>query len=183
MTPNGTHRRKELGHLVRNYCQVCQGRIRELLTEFNEIMEQSDRDTFLDYAWRFVKTPYMWGGDDPMAGFDCSGFVIECMKAMGLLPYKGDWTAHALWVLFKDKEMTSGTPGCLVFWKDKPGPNGKMTHVEIVVHPGLSLGASGGGSKIDTLQMAIERDAYIKMRPYQDRDRRILCFVDPFRKE
>lgn len=177
------NRRGELGHLVRNYFNVCQGRIKGFWLEFDRIMDQTERDIFLDYAWRFVKTPYLWGGDDPMEGFDCSGYVIECLKAVDLLPHKGDWTADGLWNLFEDKEVMRPEPGCLVFWKGKPGPRGKMTHVEIVVHPGLSLGASGGGSKIDTLQMAIERDAYIKMRPYQGRDSRTLYFADPFKED
>jgi cell wall-associated NlpC family hydrolase len=171
-----------LGHLVRNHLNVCQGRIKEFWLEFDRIMEQSDRDVFLDYAWRFVKTPYLWGGDDPMAGFDCSGFVIECMKAVDLLPHKGDWTAHALWILFKNKQVQKPGPGCLVFWQSRRGDDKKMNHVEIVVHPGLSLGASGGGSKVDNLQMAILKDAYIKMRPYRDRDSRALYFVDPFKE-
>lgn len=172
------NRRGELGHLIRNYCLVCQGRVRELLGEFNKIMEQSERDIFLDYAWRFVKVPYLWGGDDALAGFDCSGYVIECLKGVGLLPYAGDWTAHALWVLFQEKKLDRPDPGCLVFWKG----HHRMAHVEIVVHPGLSLGASGGGSRTDTLQDAIDQDAYIKMRPYQDRDARTLYFVDPFKE-
>jgi len=30
-------------------------------------------------------TFYLWGGDDPLAGFDCSGFVIEILKSVGIL--------------------------------------------------------------------------------------------------
>ena len=42
---------------------------------------------FLQTALAYLGTPYVWGGDDP-SGFDCSGFVIECLKSAGLLNLK-----------------------------------------------------------------------------------------------
>jgi hypothetical protein len=50
-----------------------------------------------------------------------------------------------------------------------------MTHIEIAVNSRFSIGASGGGSKTD--------DAYIKMRPFRNRDSRKLFFVDPFKED
>lgn len=143
-------------------------------------MFPDDRDFFLDYAWKFIRVPYAWGGDDPIKGFDCSGFVIESLKAIDKLPYKGDWTANALWVLFKHQQVAEPDPGALVFWQSQK--TGKMTHIEIVVHYGISLGASGGGSKTLTLADAIEQNAYIRARPYKGRDNRKLFFADPFKE-
>lgn len=143
-------------------------------------MSGSDRDLFLYYAWRFVRIPYLWGGDDPMEGFDCSGYVIECLKAVGQLPYSGDWTAHALWILFKHREILEPGPGCLVFWRSG---SDKMTHIEIAVNSRFSIGASGGGSGTTNLKAAIEDDAYIKMRPFRNRDSRKLFFADPFEED
>jgi len=149
--------------------------------EVKKIMYQTDRDFFLEYAWRFIKTPYLWGGDDPMAGFDCSGFVIECLKAIGKLPYGGDWTAENLWELFQYKSVAHPEPGALVFWRSPT--SGRMTHIEIVVHPGISLGAGGGGAKTLTLADAIEQNAYIRCRPYNHRDNRSVFFADPFKED
>ena len=47
-------------------------------------------------AFKFIGLPYIWGGDDTIKGFDCSGFVIELFKSVGILPRKGDWTAETL---------------------------------------------------------------------------------------
>jgi hypothetical protein len=117
-----------------------------------------------------------------------SGYAVECLKAVGQLPYSGDWTAQALWILFKHREILDPGPGCLVFWetvKDKsPGVQHKrMTHIEIAVNSRFSIGASGGGSGTTDLRAAIEDDAYIKMRPFRNRDSRKLFFVDPFKED
>ncbi|MFC1535727.1 NlpC/P60 family protein, partial [Candidatus Neomarinimicrobiota bacterium] len=41
-------------------------------------------------AFHFVGLPYLWGGDDAVAGYDCSGLVIEILKSVGLLQRSGD---------------------------------------------------------------------------------------------
>jgi cell wall-associated NlpC family hydrolase len=171
--------RNRLAHLIRHFTTKCAANALILEKEFAAIMEMGKRDIFVDYAWRFIKTPYVWGGDDPMRGFDCSGFVVECLKATGHLPYVGDWTADALWKIFQHNRIHSPVVGCLVFWQSER----KMVHVEIVVHVNLSLGASGGGSRTQTLQDAIEQDAYIKMRPFKDRNNKPLFYADPFKDD
>ena len=54
-------------------------------------------------AWHYLGTPYIWGGDD-FSGFDCSGFVIEILKSVGILPRDGDWTAAML----KSRDIKEG---------------------------------------------------------------------------
>jgi cell wall-associated NlpC family hydrolase len=131
-------------------------------------------------AFSFLGKPYIWGGDDPVDGFDCSGFCIEILKSVGLLPRKGDWTAQGLWHKF-DKcildERTEPYKGCLVFWTNVKGD--KIIHVEYLVDKYLSIGASGGGSKTQNKNDAINQNAYIKVRPYGTRPR-IKGFVDPY---
>ena len=112
-------------------------------------------------AFKFIGLPYVWGGDDPIKGFDCSGFVIELFKSVGILPRKGDWTAETLFVRFKDKKVNYAKEGCLVFF----AKNNKINHVEYVYKYGFTIGASGGGSATLTEQDAINHNAYIKMRP------------------
>jgi len=129
------------------------------------------RELALDIWKALLWKPYLWGGNDPMSGFDCSGLVIEGLKSVGLLPREGDWSAHALarerfpaprYPRLADSMLQ---PGCLVFW----GSAERLTHVEIVFARAegvlVTIGASGGGSKTTDLDAAKAQDAYVKLRP------------------
>lgn len=126
------------------------------------------RDAAL-YVWEsYLNVPYKWGGDDPMDGLDCSGLVLEGLKAVGLVPREADFTADQLLnVVFRalpryrlDSELH---PGMLVFWGDP-----RVTHVEIVWavigDRVLTIGASGGGSRTVDRVMAARQNAYVKIR-------------------
>ena len=121
--------------------------------------------------------PYRWGGDDPIAGFDCSGLVIEHLKSVGILPAQGDWTAAGLAKRFEGREVTKLRPGCLLFWFR----GSKIGHVEIVWHVVgervLTIGAAGGGSRTQTEADAERQNAYIKVRPARPE---WVKAVDPF---
>lgn len=126
-------------------------------------------------AWAYHGRPYRWGGDDPLAGFDCSGFVIECLRAAGRLPPAGDWTAAGLFVCFNRPGAPVLDPcrGCLVFWGNP------IHHVELCLDAVYAIGASGGGSGTLTVGDAIKQNAYIKVRPFRSRPG-IYGYVDPF---
>ena len=117
------------------------------------------REIVIRLADRLLYTPYLWGGNDPLAGFDCSGFVIELLKSVGRLPKEGDWPAAVLATKWPSADTLQ--PGCLLFW------GSPIIHVEMVycVNPLLTIGASGGGSKTTDLAAAIAQDSYIKVRP------------------
>lgn len=136
----------------------------------------NDLDIAIETAWAYLGRPYHWGGDDPMEGFDCSGFVIELLKSAGLLPEDGDWTAEGLYQYFKDREVTKPEEGCLVFFC---GLNTKAFHIEFCLNGEFSIGASAGGSDTQTPEDAIKQNAYIKVRPIH-RGNALLKFVNPF---
>ena len=137
----------------------------------------SNRQTATQVAWSFIGTPYIWGGDDPITGFDCSGFVIEILKSVGILPRKGDWTAQGLWEKFSDKRVTNPHAGCLVFWKKQNSD--KIVHIEYCLDDELAIGASGGRSTTRTPEDARDQNAYIMVRPMRTR-RNIAGYIDPF---
>jgi len=124
----------------------------------------TDQQIFLKVAWGFLGRPYIWGGDDPMRGFDCSGFVLECLKSIGLAGYNVDMTAEDIRQKFIARATKAALEGSLVFWLNDIG---KATHIEIAVSPDFSIGASGGGSATKTVDDAIAQNAYIKVRPIQ----------------
>lgn len=139
-------------------------------------LPESMRQIALRIAWKCYGLPYIWGGDDAVAGFDCSGFAIEVLQSVGVLP-KGDWTAGGLWERFAPQRVDPPIPGCLVFWLQGAGP--EIRHVEFCIGDGLSMGASGGGKKTTTIEEAIRRNAWIKVRPIEGRGN-VAGFVDPF---
>ena len=106
-----------------------------------------------------------------MAGVDCSGLVLEGLKAVGKVRRQDDYTADAiLHQLFSDQSHfpllleTELRSGCLLFWKR----GSKIGHVEIVWTRAegelLTIGASGGGSRTKDRADAIRDNAYVKVR-------------------
>lgn len=133
------------------------------------------RKVALKVAWSHMGRFYIWGGDDP-SGFDCSGFVIEVLKSVGVLPRSGDWTADGLMRKFGSRAVSSSGEGRLVFWLDD---GGRAVHVEFCIGHGLAMGASGGGSGTNTVEDAIRQNAFIKVRSIDSR-RGPKVYVDPF---
>jgi hypothetical protein len=149
------------------------------------IKEDVRRKVATELAMSFLGLPYLWGGDDPVAGFDCSGMCIELCKAVDLLPRRGDWTAAGLWKHFADNHgcavstATQIDEGCLVFWHAKDDLK-RIIHVEYALNSELCIGASGGGSRTQSRADAIKQNAYIKIRPIHSR-KGIYGVVDPFK--
>ena len=139
------------------------------------------RDAAVNYLKCFIGLPYLWGGDDPLAGFDCSGLIVEVLQAVGLLRHGTDFSAAALYKKFEKKAIIRGYEGCLVFWYGSDERE-KIIHVEMMVDDFYAVGASGGSSKTLTIADAIKQNAFVKMRPIGYRGDKYLI-VDPFKVE
>lgn len=148
------------------------------------VMPASRREIAL-YVWeKELGQPYVWGGDDPVEGWDCSGLVIEGLKAAGVLAREGDWTAAMLAQRFPRVTgvgIHNLKPGCLVFWERGE----RIGHVEIVwvvlnddsgIVEVYTIGASGGGSRTRSREGAIRDNAFVKVRPATG----WVLAVDPF---
>lgn len=123
-------------------------------------------NTLITYAMSFIGRPYKYGGDDPMSGFDCSGFVQELLASVGLDP-KGDQTAQGLY----DALAISSThgvygPGVIAFYGESVR---KITHVAFCVDSYRMIEAGGGGSATLTAEDAAKQNAYIRMRLIKSR--------------
>jgi cell wall-associated NlpC family hydrolase len=86
------------------------------------------------YAQTFVgKYPYLWGGDSPSTGFDCSGLTSYIYQQFGVpIPR----TAQAQFRFFRRETAAQAQPGDLVFF------HGRHWHV---YHVGIYEGAGATG--------------------------------------
>jgi cell wall-associated NlpC family hydrolase len=143
------------------------------------LLEIEIRKLAIEYLKSYLGKFYKWGGDDP-SGFDCSGLVIEILKAVGILPRKGDWRAQDLFWKFEPIEAIDIKPGDLVFWHGSD--KSKIIHVEMMINEKISIGASGGGSNTLTEADAIRQNAFIKPRPVESRSG-VAGYRNPFAKQ
>jgi cell wall-associated NlpC family hydrolase len=125
------------------------------------------RILFQQCCAQYLNIPYLWGGDDPMQGFDCSGLVQELLAMIGLDPI-GDQTAQVLHDHFRGKSLEGVLDtGALVFF----GQTRKhITHVGLMLDDQTMIEAGGGGSKTTDLTGAVKQNAYIRIRPYNKRN-------------
>jgi cell wall-associated NlpC family hydrolase len=87
--------------------------------------------TTISYALHQIGTPYLWGGETPGVGFDCSGLTQAAYTAAGIAIPR---TSEEQWLALPHVPLDSLQPGDLVFFnpgEDFPGLPG---------HVGIYLG-------------------------------------------
>lgn len=125
------------------------------------------KELFQHFLLRFLNIPYRWGGDDPMKGYDCSGFVQDALAAIGMDP-AGDQTAQALHDYFDKlhRPGLSASTGSLSFYgKDF----NSIIHIAIHLDGQTVIEAGGGGSRTNSAEDAANQNAFIRLRPYKYR--------------
>ena len=128
--------------------------------------EKIDMEILRQYAMQFVGTPYKWGGDDPIDGFDCSGFIQELLASVGVDP-QGDQTAQKLFDHFeKYGQWNIYKCGALAFYGKSVA---EITHVAMMIDTYRIIEAGGGGSKTKSKQDAADQNAYVRVRLLRNR--------------
>lgn len=126
-------------------------------------------DYLVIYAFSFVGVHYKFGGNNPLDGLDCSGYVNEVLKASGLLRYNVDYTAQNLYdfLSIPDVGVSLSEPraGAVSFY----GSDGKINHVGFCVDNRMMLEAGGGSAQTLTKDDARVANAFIKLRPIKYR--------------
>lgn len=97
------------------------------------------RTNLLDYAQRFLGTPYVWGGNSLTKGVDCSGFVQQVFKAYG---YSTPRVSRDMAKRYTKVSASEAKAGDLVFYHNLK--TGVVDHVAIYMGNGKIIHACNG---------------------------------------
>lgn len=97
------------------------------------------RANLLDYAQRFLGTPYVWGGNSLTKGVDCSGFVQQVFKAYG---YSTPRVSRDMARKYTTISRSEAKAGDLVFYHNLK--TGVVDHVAIYMGNGKIIHSCNG---------------------------------------
>lgn len=120
----------------------------------------------INYAMAFLGTPYRYGGNNPLVGMDCSGFVCEVLKSTGFVKGFEDFSAKELCNALLSRGHKSSLPivssGCILFF----GKTKEMIdHVSIAVSETAMVEAGGGDRGTISREAAEASGACVRIRP------------------
>jgi len=126
-------------------------------------------EILVNYAMRFVGVPYVYGGNNPLSGMDCSGFVCECLKAIGIVATHRDYSARELFKLLKErsdcKVSSKIEKGCVLFFGKK---DSLISHVAIAISDKLMIESGGGDAGTISKEKAEKINAFVRIRPIRN---------------
>ena len=101
------------------------------------VPENPSGQALVDYALQFVGNPYIWGGEDPNTGADCSGFVMYLVRNLyGIeMPHDAELQAN----YGTEVNLSEIQPGDLLFYASDGYAIG---HVAIYMGDGMIVHAS-----------------------------------------
>lgn len=121
-------------------------------------------ELFQKIALSYLNIPYIYGGKNPLKGEDCSGLTCEILKALGALKTNEEFGSQELYTKYIPTGIRGEIgPGSLVFY-------GKgvtsIDHVALFIDDHFILEAGHGTAETLTKEIATERGAYSRIRPY-----------------
>ena len=109
----------------------------------------------VDYLKCFIGIKYVYGGNTPEQGFDCSGLICEGLRFQGLIG-KEDLSAQAIYERFKTLGLSSSLErNSLLFFGSEVK---KITHIAIAIDTTRMLEAGGEGKTSTT-------EGFVRIRP------------------
>lgn len=127
------------------------------------------KEVMLMYAISMLGTPYRWAGDNPLEGLDCSGYLGECLRSVGLAPREDRTAQGYYYYLSKELEAPlsiSPMRGDILFF----GPNeNHITHTAIAIDPYHMIESGGGNETTTTREAAAKKGAMVRIRPINNR--------------
>lgn len=118
------------------------------------------------YAMSLLGLPYSWGGNNPLRGFDCSGFIYELACMIGFSPPLR-MNAQELYNYY----LFHGAPsdpkfGALCFYGKSLN---EISHIGFCLSSSLMIEAASGDHTTIDLATAVRQGACVKIRPIKYR--------------
>lgn len=126
----------------------------------------TNKEVIIKYGIALIGTPYVYGGNNPLFGLDCSGLICELLKSVGVINWRIDLSAQGLReTLLKTKHVStfpiSEEGSVLFFGKSKT----TITHTGLALNKSVMLEAGGGDSSTSSIEQATMRGAFVRIRP------------------
>ena len=139
----------------------------EIISERNaQILRRIDYELLERFLFAHLGLPYIWGGDDPILGFDCSGLAVEMLISFGRKPPGFDTNAQGLYAEYIQCASSVPKLGALIFYGASPT---EVEHVGIGLNSWQMIEAGGGGRSTTTEKKAAAQNAYSRVRSVYDR--------------
>lgn len=124
-------------------------------------------DLFVRLALKYIGTPYIYGGKNPLQGLDCSGLVCELLTAIGLFQTGTEYNAQHIYLQVHplSEEHVFG-PGSLAFYGKSLT---EIDHVAFFLNTHQVIEAGHGTSQTLTKEIAAQRGACVRVRPFDYR--------------
>ena len=124
------------------------------------------KELVITYALSFIGTPYKWAGNNPLTGWDCSGFIQEVLKAHDLLDGYDNSAQMIFEYMAKNGSSSSMERGAILFFgKDI----NNITHVALSLGNNVMLECGGGDASTTSLERAKEQGAFVRIRTIASR--------------
>jgi len=126
----------------------------------------------IDYLLNFVGTPYKWAGNNPIEGFDCSGLIMEGLKAHGIAKYNEDLSSQSIFDKLSGGYKYFSPDSHMIIKNDLLffGKSAReISHVAIAYDNMLMLEAGGGDSTCTSVKRARKLGAFVRVRPIKNR--------------
>jgi len=122
------------------------------------------RDNVITQTLAYLNIPYLWGGEHPQTGLDCSGFVQLVFRKAGLeLPRVARDQFSATDFLPPSRVL----PGDLVFFAMKHPGTARVDHVGIYLGKGYFIHASfTNGIHVEPITKPYYQDRLVGIRKY-----------------
>lgn len=135
-------------------------------------------DDLITYANSFLGRPYIYGANGPDT-FDCSGFICEILRSVGLVRAHEDLTAQGIFDKFKIEQIPimSISKGALLFY----GRNSRdISHVALAINAYSVIEAGGGNTSTDSLEKARKLNACVRQRGINLRSDLVAILQPPY---